>query len=114
MADIALVPESNVFQRSDSVAAQHTRETGEAFPSDGVALVRHRARTFLTFRKRFFRFEHFGALQVAKLHRPTFNTRADERHRGLKFGMNVALHHLRGDGRGLDAKFLANVSFNAR
>jgi hypothetical protein len=65
VADVALVPEGDVFQRRHRVAAQHAREAGEAFPRDGVALVRHGAAAFLTF-GRLFSFENFGALQVAE------------------------------------------------
>ncbi len=95
------------------VAAQHAREAGEAFPRDGVALVRHGAAAFLAFGERFFGFEHFGALQVAELHRPTLDARADEGHGELKFGVDVALHDLRGDGRGAEAQLLADVSLDA-
>ena len=114
VADVALVPEGDVFQRGHGVAAQHAREAGEAFPGDGVALVRHGAAAFLAFGERLFGFEHFGALQVAELHRPTLDARADERQRELEFGVDVALHDLRGDGRGAQAELLANVSLDAR
>ena len=81
MADVAFVPERDVFHRGEGVAAQHAREAGETFAGDGIALVRHGAGTFLAFGKKFFRFQNFGALQMAKLRRPTFNARADESER---------------------------------
>jgi len=114
VADVALVPEGDVFQRRHRVAAQHAGEAGEAFPGDGIALVRHGAAAFLALGERLFGFEHFGALQVPELHRPTFDARADERHRELKFRVDVALHDLRGDGRRAQAEFIADVSLHAR
>ena len=108
VADVALVPEGDVFQRRHRVATQHAREAGEAFPGDGIAFVRHGAAALLSFGERLFGFEHFGALQMTELHRPAFDARADERQRELKFRVDVALHDLRGDGRGTDAQFLAD------
>ena len=114
MRNVALVPERDVFQGGDGVAAQHAREAGQAFPSDGIALVRHGAGTFLAFGERFFGFQNFRALQMAKFHRPAFDARADERERGLKFRVDVALHDLRGDGRGAQAEFFADKFLDAR
>ncbi len=82
VADVALVPEGDVFQRGDGVAAQHAGQAGEAFPGDGVALVRHGAATFLALGERLLGFEHFGALEMAELDGPAFDARADERQRG--------------------------------
>src|ERR1035437_5486198 len=114
MRNVAFVPERNVFQRSDGVPAQHAREAGEAFPSDGIALVRHGARTFLSFGERLFGFENFGALQMAELDGPTFDARADEGECGLEFSVEVALDNLRGNGRGLEAELFADKIFHTR
>ena len=114
VADVALVPEGDVFQGGDGVAAQHARQAGQAFPGDGIALVRHGAGTFLAFRERFLGFEHFGALQMAEFHRPAFDARADQGERGHEFGVDVALDHLRGDGRGRKPEFFADKFFHAR
>ena len=51
---------------------------------------------------------------MAELDSPAFDARADERHRELELGVDVALDDLRGDGRGLNAQLLANVSLDAR
>ena len=114
VADVALVPEGDVFQRGEGVAAKHAGEAGEAFPGDGVALVRHGAAAFLALGKRFLGLQHLGALQVAELNRPTFDARADEGQRGLKFGMDVALDDLGGNRRGSQAELLAHGGLDFR
>src|SRR5665647_444109 len=114
MRNVAFVPQCDIFQRGDGVAAQHAREAGESFPSDGIALVRHGARTFLASGERLFGFENFGALQMAELDGPTFDARADEGECGLEFSVEVALDNLRGYWRGLEAELFAHGQFNSR
>src|SRR5678816_3972861 len=99
MAYVALMPESDVFQCGNRIAAQDACETREPFPRDGIAFVRHRAAAFLAFGERLLGFEHFCALQMAKLNRPALNARADDCKRSLKFGVDIALDYLRGNGR---------------
>ena len=108
------MPQRHVFQGGDRVAPQHAGEAGEPFPRDGIALVRHGAGTLLPLGERFLGFEHFRALQMAELDGPTFNAGADQRERGLKFRMDVALHHLRGNGCRAHAQLFANIRFHAR
>ena len=112
--NVAFVPEGNVLERRHGIAAQDAGEAGQTFPRDGIAFVRHGAGAFLPLRERFLGLEHFGALEMAEFHRPAFDARADQRQRGLEFGMNIPLHHLRGDGRGAEPKLLANIRFHAR
>src|SRR5215831_14930372 len=112
MRNIALMPEGDVFEGGDGVAAEDARETGETFPGYGISFMGHRAGTFLAFGKGFLGFEHFGALQVAEFHRPALNARADECQSDLKFGVDVALDNLRGNGRGAQAEFIADEIFN--
>ena len=114
MADVAFVPERDVLQRGEGVAAQDAREAGEPFAGDRVALVRHGAGTFLAFGKKFFGFQNFGALQMAELRRPTFDARADERECADELGVDVALDDLRGDRRRTQAELLANERFDLR
>src|ERR1035437_9076963 len=114
MRNVAFVPERDVFQRGDGVAAQHAREAGETFPGDGIAFVRHGARTFLASGERLFGFENFGALQMAEFDGPTLDARADEGECGLEFSVEVALHDLRGDGRGTQAELFADKIFHTR
>jgi hypothetical protein len=68
----------------------------------------------LAFRERFLGFEHFRALEVAELDRPTLHARADEGERAHELGVDVALNNLRGDGRGLQPEFFADKFFHAR
>ena len=114
MADVALVPEGDVFQRGDGVAAEHAGEAGETFPGDGIALVRHGAAAFLALGEWLLGFEHLGALEMAELDRPAFDARADEGQRGLKFGMDVALDNLGGDGRRFQAELFADRRLDRR
>ena len=51
---------------------------------------------------------------MAELHRPAFHARADQRERVHEFRVQVALHDLRGDGRGHKAEFFADKIFHAR
>src|SRR5208282_1875516 len=114
VADVALVPEGDVFEGGDGVAAQYAGEAGESFPSDGIALVRHGAAAFLAFGEWFLGFQHLGALKVAEFDGPTLDARADEGKRGLKFGMDVALDDLGGNRRGTQAELFAYASLNVR
>jgi len=100
------------FSRGDGVAAQDAGEAGESLPGDGIALVRHGAGAFLSLGERLLGFEDFRALQMAEFNRPTLNASADERQRGLEFGMDVALDNLCGDGRGLQAELFADEVLN--
>ena len=114
MADVALVPEGDVLQRGNGVAAEHAGEAGETFPGDGVALVRHGAAAFLARGERFFGFENFGALKMAEFNGPTFDAGADERQRVHELGVNVALDDLGGDGRGAQAQLSADITLDFR
>src|SRR5579859_942695 len=114
MADVALVPEGDVFHRGNGVPTEHTREAGETLAGDGIALVRHGTAAFLAFRKEFLRFEDLGALQMAELDRPTFNAGGDERERVDEFGVEVALDDLRGNGRRTETKLFANECLHTR
>jgi hypothetical protein len=102
------VPEGDVLKCGDGVAPQNTGETGEPFPRDGIALVRHGAAALLAFSERLLGFEHLGALEMAELDGPSLDARANERQRELKFRMDVALDDLSGDGRGLEAELFAD------
>src|SRR5271170_7643012 len=105
MRNVAFMPEGDVFQSGNRISAQHARETGQTLPRDWISLVWHRARTFLSFRERLFRFQNFRPLQMSELDRPAFHTRADEGERRLKFRVDVALDDLRGDWRRFQSQF---------
>ena len=64
-----------LFARIDS------RDAADAFRNDRIALVRHRARTLLTFRETLLRFANFGALPVTNIQRKLLQRRRDDRER---------------------------------
>jgi hypothetical protein len=51
---------------------------------------------------------------VAKFSRPTLDARADQRHGIHEFGVQIALHDLRGNRRGPQAQRFADVRFHFR
>ena len=112
MADVAFVPQRHVLQGRHGIAADHTGQTGEAFPGDRVPLVRHGAAALLATGEGFLGFQNLGALQVAELHGPVLEARGHESQPVHELGMDVALDDLRGDGRGLESEALANMGFN--
>ena len=108
VADIAFVPQGDVFHCGQRVATQHAGQAGEAFAGDRVALVRHGAGAFLALGKKLLGLEHLGALKMPELRRPPLDARADERHSGHELGVDVALHDLRRDRGRLEAKLAAD------
>src|SRR5206468_5963166 len=114
VAEVAFVPEGDVLQGGQRVAAQDARQAGEPFARDRVALVRHGAGAFLALGETFFGFEHFGALQVAELGGPPLHARPDERQRAEELGVDVALDDLRGDGRRPQTQLAADLRLDAR
>ena len=65
VGDVALVPEGDVLEGGLGVRADDAGEAGDLLTGDGIALVRHGARTFLLLREELFGFADFGALEVA-------------------------------------------------
>ena len=114
VADVSLVPKSDILERGDGIAAQHAGQAGEALAGDGVTLMRHGARAFLALGKELLGLEYFGALKGPKFCGPTLDARAYERNGGHQLGMNVSLYHLRRDGRWLEAKLAADEQLDLR
>src|SRR5450432_2337766 len=114
MADVAFVPERNIFQSGDGVSPNDPCQAAEAFGGDRVALVRHRGAAFLAGAEKFFDLEDFGPLQMAQLRRPAIDARGDERERGAKFRVAIALDDLGGKDRRLQSEFFANMTLDAR
>ena len=96
MADVALVPQGLIFQRSQGVGAQQARKTAHVLGRNGVLFVRHGRRTLLALGKTFFNFKHFGALQVAQFHAQAFHTASQHGQRGKEVRVAVALDDLGG------------------
>ena len=65
--DVALVPERDVLEPDDRVAAHHARHPAQALRQDRVALVRHRRRSLLPLLETLLRLAHFRPLPVANL-----------------------------------------------
>ena len=95
-------------ERDDCVSANHARQSAQAFPSDGVSLVRHGGASLLAFRKKFFHLQNFRALQMPELGCPAIDARRNQSERGRKFSVPIALHDLRGKRCRLESKFFAN------
>src|SRR5205085_8607103 len=96
------------------IATNDAREAGHALPCDRIPLVRHGARTFLAFCKKFLSFQNLGTLEMSKLSGPTFDAGGDEGEMGHEFGVDIALDDLRGDRRRLEPELVANELFHAR
>ena len=114
MADVALVPERDVLQRREGVSPHDTGESAQALAGDRIALVRHGRAAFLPGAKKFLHFEHFGPLQMPQLGGPAIDARRDERERGAKFRVTIALDDLGGKFRRLQPELLANVALDPR
>src|SRR5205085_2176639 len=70
MANVAFMPKSDFFQPDDGVAPEDTREAAQSLARYRVPFVRHRRAALLSLGKKFFDFQNFGSLQMAKLGRP--------------------------------------------
>ena len=114
MADVAFVPERDIFQSGDGISPNDSSESAEALGGDRVALVRHGRAAFLAGAEKFLDLEHFGPLQMPKLRRPTIDARGDERERGAKFRVPIALDDLGGEHRRLQPEFFANMALDPR
>ena len=88
------MPQRHVFQRRRHIAAHHAGKTREIFGQHGIALVRHRGRTFLAFREIFLGFEDFRALQMADFSRQPFERTGDDTQRREIGSMTVARESL--------------------
>ncbi len=112
VADVALVPECDIFECSHEVRAHHACQAAELFAEHGIALVRHCGRAFLALAKRFFEFADFRALEVADFKRDFLNSCAGNSHGTEIFAVAVALDNLRGDRSRPQTKPLAHVTFD--
>ena len=114
MADVALVPEGDVFHRRDCIPADHTGEAAETFAGDRVALVRHRRTAFLPLGEILLHLEHLGALEVAELGGPAVDRTRCQCEHSHELGMPVALHDLRGQRGRFQPELVADLFFDTR
>ena len=112
--DVALVPERDVLERRQRVAAEQPREADDLLAADRVALVRHRRRALLARRERLLDLADLGLLQPADLERELLERRGGDGERRQQLGVAVALDDLRRDRRGLEAEPRADRRFDRR
>lgn len=65
VGNISFMPERDVFEGREAVALDETGHAADSFGLDRISLMRHRRGAFLLRAEVFFRFSHFGSLQVA-------------------------------------------------
>ena len=114
VADIALVPQRDILQCGDGVAADNTGQPAQALAGDRIAFVRHGRAAFLSFGEKFLHLENFGALQMTEFGGPAVNGTGGEREDGHEFRVAVALDDLRGECGGLKSELGADLLFDAR
>src|SRR5438445_12446409 len=112
MTDIALMPERDVLQRHNSIAANYTGQAAQPLTGNGIALVWHRRTAFLPFAKKFFNFQHFSPLEMTEFVRPTIAAGSDHGQRGHKFRVTVTLHDLGRNRRGFQSELLVSSSLD--
>src|SRR5260370_19846185 len=106
------MPERYVLEANDAVGSHHSSHAGQSFGNYRIALVRHRARSFLTFRETLLRFADFSALPVTNVQGKLIQRRGDKRQRAQIFSVDISLNDLRRDRRSLQAQSLANFIFD--
>src|SRR6185295_17127309 len=112
MGNVALVPQRDVLQTHDAVCADHACDTADTLRNNWVALVRHRARTLLTFRKTLLRLTNLGALPVTNVQSKLLQRRCDDRQRRQILGVDVSLNDLSRNRRRLYSETRTNTLFN--
>ena len=89
------MPEGDILEGGDGVAAEEAGEAGDALALLGVALVGHRGRAGLPLRERFLDLEHFCALEVADLGGELIEAAGDESEGRDVVGVTIAVDDLR-------------------
>ena len=89
------MPEGDVLEPDERVAAHEPSEAADPLGDDRVALVRHRRRALLPGRERLLDLAHLGSREVTDLEREAIERRREDRERGEELGVPVALEDLR-------------------
>src|SRR3989475_7756525 len=114
MRNIALVPERNVLESGLRVRAHHAGKSTDLLASNWIPLVRHCRRAFLIFAEEFFRFAHFGALEMANF-RGDFVERAGYHGKSSEISrMAIALNNLRRNCGSFQSQARADFFFQLR
>jgi hypothetical protein len=95
VADVPLVPEGDVLQGRDSVAADQPGEPADALAEDRVALVRHRRGALLLASERLERLGNLAALEMADFEGDALHAGGGQRQGVHEGGVAVAAHDLR-------------------
>src|ERR1044071_5527131 len=114
MRDVALVPQRDILETNDTICADHARDPADALRDDRIALVRHCARTLLTFRETLLRLANLGALPVTNVQSKLLQRRRDDRECRQILGIDVSLNDLGRYRRGLQPEPRTNTLFNRR
>src|SRR5437016_3203968 len=112
MRDIALVPKRDIFECRLRIGAYNARQAGNLLAAYRIALVWHGRASALARGKGLLGLAHFGALQMTNLQGDFLQRGRDDRQRGKKFRVAVALDDLRSDRRRLEAKPPADGLFD--
>src|SRR5215212_1522220 len=112
MRDIALMPQRDILQTNNTIRSNHSGYSTDAFRDNWIALMRHRAGTFLSFRKTFLCLANLSALPVANIERKLFQRRCDDRKCGQVLGVDISLNHLGGNRRRFQSETGANTFLN--
>src|SRR5919106_1475345 len=102
------MPERHVLEPDDGCRANDAGQAANALGHDGVALVRHRRRSFLTTPERLLDFTDLRAGEVANLRRKALERRRAERERREQLRVTVPRYDLRCDRLGGESQSLAS------
>src|SRR5579883_1494814 len=97
MADVALVPEGDIFHRGKRVTANHARQSTDALAFFGVALVGHGRGALLLSAKRLEHLADFSTLEMPDFLSHLFQRTGNKGKCGEQVGMAVTLNNLAGD-----------------
>src|SRR6266550_7503933 len=99
MGNVPLMPQGDILESHQAVCPDNTGNATNPLRNDRIPLVRHRARSFLSFCKTFLCLSHFSSLPVSYCERKFVERRSDQRECAEILGVNVALNDLRGNRR---------------
>ena len=114
MGNIAFVPQGDVLEGRLGVGPNQAREPDDLLAPDRIAFVRHRRRALLPFAERLLELADLGFLEPAHLQCEFLERGAGDGEHRQELRVPIALDHLRGDGRRLEAEPLADVGFDLR
>ena len=112
LRDVALVPERDVLETDERVAAQDARQPADALGHLRVPLVRHRRGALHPLAERLLDLANLGAGEMADLGGEAVERRGGERERREQFGVSIAGDHLRRDRIRLQSQSLASDAFD--